>query len=136
MIYACTFAWYFTSNWYFASCGSLAYKLILSISGGWLIKLNYEFVFPDSEPLIINILYGRSGICDQFGLCFFMFSFPTSSKIIIFYLFIKPLHLISPFSLTRSLFHIAYVSIKSIDCILLWTFELKAILLISSVKTL
>ena len=41
------------------------------------------------------------------------------------------------FSLTRSLFvPYAYVSIKSIDCILLSSFELKAILLISSVKTL
>ena len=41
------------------------------------------------------------------------------------------------FSLTRSLFvPYAYVSIKSTDCILLSSFELKAILLISSVKTL
>ena len=53
------------------------------------------------------------------------------------YRFIILLHLISSFSLTRSLlFSYAYISIESIDCILLSSFELKAILLISSVKTL
>ena len=47
------------------------------------------------------------------------------------------LHLITSFSLTRSLLvPYAYVSIKSIDCILLLSFELKTILLPSSVKTL
>ena len=53
------------------------------------------------------------------------------------YLFIILLHLISSLSLTKSLLvpH-AYVSIESIDSILLSSFELKAILLISSVKTL
>ena len=51
--------------------------------------------------------------------------------------FIIVLHLISSFSLTRSLFiPYVYVSIESIDCILLSSFELKAILLISSVNTL
>ena len=51
------------------------------------------------------------------------------------YCFIIFLHLISSFSLTRSLFvPYAYVSIESIDCILLSSSELKAILLISSVK--
>ena len=45
------------------------------------------------------------------------------------------LHLTFSFSLTRSLLlPYAYASIKSIDCILLSSFELKAILLISSVK--
>ena len=53
------------------------------------------------------------------------------------YSFIILLRLISPFLLTRSLLvPYAYVSIESIDCILLSSFELKAILLISSVKTL
>ena len=53
------------------------------------------------------------------------------------YRFIILLHLNSYFSLTRSLLVAnAYVSIKSIDCILLTSFELKAILSISSVKTL
>ena len=54
------------------------------------------------------------------------------------YCFIILLHLISSFSLTffLYLFHIAYVSIESIDCIFLSSFELNAILLISSVKTL
>ena len=45
------------------------------------------------------------------------------------------LGLISSFSLTRSLIVLyTYVSIKSIDCILLSLVELKAILLISSVQ--
>ena len=53
------------------------------------------------------------------------------------YSFIILLRLISPFLLTRSLLvPYVYVSIESIDCILLSSFELKAILLISSVKTL
>ena len=52
------------------------------------------------------------------------------------YCFIILLLLISSFSLTRTLLvPYAYVSIESIDCILLSSFELKAILLISSVKT-
>ena len=47
------------------------------------------------------------------------------------------LHLISSLLHTRSLLvPCTYVSIKSIDCILLSSFELKAILLSSSVKTL
>ena len=52
------------------------------------------------------------------------------------YQFIILLHLISFLSLTKLLLvPYAYVSIESIDCILLSSFELKAILLISSVKT-
>ena len=47
------------------------------------------------------------------------------------------LHFISSFSLTRTLLlPYAYFSNKSIDCILLSSFELNAILLSSSVKTL
>ena len=47
------------------------------------------------------------------------------------------LHLISSLLLTKSLLvPCAYASIESIDCIILSSFELKAILLISSVKTL
>ena len=43
----------------------------------------------------------------------------------------------SSFSPTRSLVVLyGYVSIESVDCILLSSFELKAVLLISSVKTL
>ena len=52
------------------------------------------------------------------------------------YLFIILLHLISSFSLARSLIvPYAYVSIESIDCILLLSFQLKEFLLISSVKS-
>ena len=60
------------SNWYFASNGSLAYKKILLIPGWWLIRLNNEFVFPDPESTIINILYEWSDIFGQFGLCSFI----------------------------------------------------------------
>ena len=44
-------------NKYFASYGSLAYKYILSIFGWLFIKFNNTFIFPDPEPLIINILF-------------------------------------------------------------------------------
>ena len=51
------------------------------------------------------------------------------------YRFIILLHLITSFSLTRSLLvTYVYVCIESIDCILLPPFEFKAIFLISSVK--
>ena len=67
--------------------------------------------------------------------------------IMFFYVFIKVnnflccfiilLHLFSSFLLTRSLLVLyAYVFISSSDSILLLSFELKAILLVSSVKTL
>ena len=53
------------------------------------------------------------------------------------YRFIILLYLIYSLSLTKSLLVLyAYVSIKSIDWILLSSFELKAILLVSSAKTL
>ena len=71
-------------NWYFASYGSLAYKQILSISVWSFTSLSNAFVFPDPEPLIINILHGWSGICSQSRLCYFMVSFVTSLKLIIF----------------------------------------------------
>ena len=53
------------------------------------------------------------------------------------YSFITLLHLMSSFLLIRSLLvWYAYISIESIDCILSSSFELKAILLISTVKKL
>ena len=93
--------------------------------------------FPDPEPPIINILYGWAGIYGQLGLC----------SVLLFCNIIK----INSFCITSLycyieyfLFHLldlllipyAYVSIKSIDYILLSLFELEAILLISSLKTL
>ena len=69
----------------------------------------------------------------------FLLSFPYNViKVDHFlYRFIILLHHISLLSLTKFLLvPYAYVSIESIDCILLSSFELKAILLISSVKTL
>ena len=59
------------------------FKPVFSTSVWWLIRLNNEFVFPDLEPPIINILYGWSRISGQFRLCSFMFIFVTS-KLIIF----------------------------------------------------
>ena len=54
-----------------------------------------------------------------------------------FYCFVKLLHLIPFFSLTRFfVLSYVYISIKSIDCILLSSLGLKEILLISSVKAL
>ena len=49
---------------------------------GWFsIKFNNTFVFPDSEPPIINVLYGWSGI---YGQCLVLFSLKVSSKFIIY----------------------------------------------------
>ena len=66
-----------------------------------------------------------------------LFSFVTSPTLILFLCnFIILLYLISFFSFTRSLLvPYVYVSIESVDCILLTLFELKAILSVSSVKT-
>ena len=62
------------SNWYFVSLGYFAYKIILSVSVSWFIRLINAFVHPDPEPRIINILYLWPGISDQSGLCSFMSS--------------------------------------------------------------
>ena len=68
-------------------------------------------------------------------LCFFFCSIIKVSHFL--YRFIILLHLISSLLLTKPLLvPYAYISIESIDCILLSSFKLKAILLISSVETL
>ena len=70
-------------------------------------------------------------------LIWIMFFHVLLYKIFKVNIFIILLHLISSFSLTRYfLVPYAYLSIKSIDCIVLLTFALKAILWISSAKTL
>ena len=74
-------------NWYFASYGPLAYKKNWSVSGCWPIRLYNEFVFPDPEPPIINILCRWSGIFGQLGLYCFVFYFVTSSEFNHFVLF-------------------------------------------------
>ena len=72
-------------------------------------------------------------ICAMFLYVFFY----NIIKINFLYCFIILLHLISSFLHTRSsLFLYVYVSIESISCILLSSFELEAILSISSVKSL
>ena len=120
-------------NWYFASYGSLAYNWVLSISGCWFIRLNNEFVFPDQEPPVINVLNEWSGIFGQFGLCSLIFYLNNIIKNNYFlHRFITFQRLFSSFFLTRSfLVSYPYVSIRSTNCILLSSFELKAILLIS-----
>ena len=78
--------------------------------------------------------------CDLWPILimFFWFFFYNIIKVNPFsYRFIISLQLIFSISLTRSfLVPYAYISIESIDCILLLSFELKTILLISSIKTL
>ena len=71
-------------------------------------------------------------------IMFFYISFCNIVKVNhLLHRFVILLHLISSFSLTRSLLiPYAYVSIESFDCILLSSFELNAILLICSVKKL
>ena len=80
----------------------------------------------DDQEFVANLDYAL--------LCFFYNIIKVNHFL---YKFIILLHLISSFSLTRSL-HVpyAYISVESIDCILLSSFEPKAILLISSIKTL
>ena len=70
-------------------------------------------------------------------LFFYVFFYNIIKVNYFLYCFIIFLHLISSFSCTTSSL-VAYgcVSIESIDCILLSSFKLKAIVLISSVKAL
>ena len=80
----------------------------------------------DDQEIVANL--------DYVLLCFLLQHHQNESFL---YHFIILLYLITSFSLTSSLLSpYAYVSIESIDCILLSIFELKAIMLISSVKTL
>ena len=81
-----TFSHLLIKNWYFASYGSFTYKNIISISGWWFIKFDNAFVFLDTEPTIINILYEWSRMHGHFGLSSILFLFVTSSKLIILYL--------------------------------------------------
>ena len=72
---------------------------------------------------------------DYVLLCFLL---QHQSKLIIFYIvLLLYCYIYSSLSLTKSLLvPCTYVSVESIDCILLSSFEFRAILLISSVKTL
>ena len=72
--------------WYFESYGSFAYKYILSMSG-WFFIISYnKFDFPDSEPPIINILYGWSGI---YGTIFIVLSPVFNIIIKVDYLYVE-----------------------------------------------
>ena len=125
-------------TWCFASYGSFAYKYILSISGWWLIRLNNEFVFFRSRASSYFCFVWMIKNWWPIWIIFFCVFFYNIIKVKHFlYCFIVLLLAISSFSLTRSLLvQYAYVSIETIDYILLPSFELKAILLVSSVKTL
>ena len=80
----------------------------------------------DNSRFVANLYYVL--------LCFFLNIVKVNHFL---YRFIILLHLISSFPLSKSLLvPYAYVSIESIDCIRLSSSELKAIELISSIKTL
>ena len=91
----------------------------------WLIQCLQLLIFcMDHQKFEANVDY---------ALLFFFFMI---SKLSFLYCLIILLHLITSFSCTRSLLvPYAYVSIESVDWILLSSFKLNAILLISSVKT-
>ena len=108
----------------------------------WLIKLSNAFVFPDPEPSI-NILYGWSGICDQFWsilIVFFYVFFWNTVKINHFCIVLLYCYIYFFFFLhIRSslvLYACICISIESIDCIFLSSSKLNTILLTSSVNTL
>ena len=92
--------------------------------------------FPDPEPSVIYIMYEWSGICRQFGLCFFCL-FVSFRKASLFCIGLLSYCILISFShlLDLSSFHMC-VSIRSNDCIISSLFEPKTVLLISSVKTL
>ena len=90
-------------------------------------SLQLLIFYMDDQEFVANL--------DCVLLCFLFYSIIKVSHFL--YHFIVLLHLTSSLSLIISLLApCAYVSIESIDCILSLSFELKAILLISSVKTL
>ena len=90
------------------------------------------------QSLQLLIFYTDSKEFWAIRIVFFYVSFYNIIKVIHFlYHFIIMLHFISSLSLPKSfLVPYAYFSVELIDCILLSSFELKAILLTSSVKTL
>ena len=106
------------------------------MSGSLFIRLINAFAFPDPEPPAINIMYGWSGVSSHFGLSFYVFFCNIIKvkhfRIVLLYCYIW-FFLSYILNLYSSYMH---VSIKSIDCILLSSSELKAILLITSVKTI
>ena len=66
-------------------------------------RLNNVFFFSDPDPPIIDILYGWSGICEEFGYVVYVF-FDNKIKLNHFlYRVIMLVHLISSLPLTKSL---------------------------------
>ena len=103
------------------------------------IRLNNGFVFSDLEPPIMYdqkyvwMIRNMWPILIMFFYVFFCYIIKVNHFL---YRFIILLHSISSLSLNEFLLiSYAYVSIKSNGCILLSSFELNAILLVSSVKT-
>ena len=73
---------------YLGSYGSLSYKLILSVSFWWPIRLSSAFVFLDSEVPTISILYRSKKKWSQRKLHFCVFSPVTSLKLITIFIFL------------------------------------------------
>ena len=92
----------------------------------WLVNilLHSAFVFSDPKPRTIDILYRWWEICGQFRLCSYM-SFLLYNQIYIIYNQIYIIFVIWSFYMYIYIYYI-----------LLWSFELIAILLISSIKTM
>ena len=91
ILQVCTLA--LVNNCYFASDGPLAYKQNLSISCWQSNRLNNDFFFRSRAS---NYQYSvvMIGICGQFELWYFKFSFITSLKEVFLYCFIISLDLI------------------------------------------
>ena len=90
--------------------------------------LNNEFVFPNPEPPSVNIVWMIMNLWPIWIMFFYVFFCNIIEVNHFLYCFIILLHLISSFLLTRPLLvPYAYVSIESIDCFLLLSFELRAI---------
>ena len=130
---------YIIFNWLIKKVFSINNKVIVFYFCSWKMiswrSFSISIVLNAKTKSLFTPWKLGSGICGQFGLCSFVYSFVTVSKLKIFNIIIL-IHLFSYFSCTRSLIiPYAYVSIESIDSSLLSSFELKAILLIFSVKT-
>ena len=65
----------------------MVYYMVSLLYGWWFITVSNAVAFPDPEPPAINVLYVWLGTRDQCALSFSLFSFVTSSKLIIIFNF-------------------------------------------------
>ena len=98
------------------------------------MRLSSAFLFRDTQPGTISILYGWSRICGQRGLCFCVFFPVTSSKLIIKFNFLSYQLFFAYYCRTYS--HRYKMTTPSNVCILLSLFAPSAILLNFSLNTL